>query len=103
MGALVNLQADDALAVEPGRTTTTELTLVNTGTIVEQFTILLLGDVAPWTEPDPPVVSLFPGAQQVVTLRFAPLGPSTSRADRSPSGSRSYLPTSRRNRSPKRA
>ena len=72
MGALVNLQADDALAVEPGRTTTTELTLVNTGTIVEQFTILLLGDVAPWTEPDPPVVSLFPGAQQVVTLRFAP-------------------------------
>jgi hypothetical protein len=72
VGALVNLQADEALAVEPGRNATTELTLVNTGTIVEQFTILLLGDVAPWTQSDPPVVSLFPGAQQVVTLRFAP-------------------------------
>jgi hypothetical protein len=72
VGALVNLQLDEALAVEPGRTATTELTLVNTGTIVEQFTILLLGDVAPWTSSDPPVVSLFPGAQQTVTLQFAP-------------------------------
>ncbi len=71
MTVVVNLQAEN-LSVEPGQITTCSLTLANTGTIVEQFTIMLLGDVAPWTEADPPVVSLFPGGQQAVTLRFAP-------------------------------
>jgi hypothetical protein len=71
MPAVVNLQAEN-LAVQPGQTVTCELSLANTGTIVEQFTIMILGDVADWTESDPPVVSLFPGAQQTVTLRFAP-------------------------------
>ncbi len=42
---------------------------------------MILGDVAAWTESDPPVVSLFPGAQQTVTLRFAP-----PRAHTTPSG-----------------
>ena len=80
MPAVVSLQTDN-LAVEPGQTTTGELSLANTGTIVEQFTIMILGDVASWTESDPPVVSLFPGAQQTVTLRFSP-----PRAHTTPSG-----------------
>jgi len=71
MPVVVHLQADN-LSVEPGQTTTGQMSLANTGTIVEQFTILLLGEVAVWTEADPPVVSLFPGGQQSVTLRFAP-------------------------------
>jgi hypothetical protein len=72
MGAIVVLQAGDDLQVEPGRTVTAELSLANTASIVEQFTIMVLGDAAAWTESDPPVVSLFPGAQQTVTLRFSP-------------------------------
>src|SRR5947207_15968934 len=80
MPAIVNLQRD-SLSVEPGQTVTTDLSLVNGGTIVEQFTIMLLGDVVDWAESDPPVVSLFPGAQQTVTLRFAP-----PRAYTTPSG-----------------
>jgi hypothetical protein len=71
MSALVNLEADN-LTVEPGRTTTAQLSVVNTESIVEQFTIMLLGNVSDWTESDPPVVSLFPGGQQTVTLRFSP-------------------------------
>jgi hypothetical protein len=71
MAALVNLESD-SLTVEPGRTATTEFGIQNTGTIVEQFTIMLLGDVAPWARSDPPVVSLFPGAQQTVTIQFSP-------------------------------
>jgi hypothetical protein len=71
MTAVVNLQAEN-LQVEPGQTITGELSLANTGTIVEQFTIMILGDAAAWTESDPPVVSLFPGGQQTVILRFAP-------------------------------
>jgi hypothetical protein len=72
MGVLVVLQAADDLRVEPGRTVTADLSVANTASIVEQFTIMLLGDAAEWTESDPPVVSLFPGAQQTVTLRFSP-------------------------------
>ena len=72
MGVAAVLQGTEALAVEPGQTATCQLNLGNTGTIVEQYTILLLGDAAEWTESDPPVVSLFPGAQQTVTLRFSP-------------------------------
>ncbi len=71
MAAVVALKVDN-LAVEPGQTATGELSLANTGTIVEQFTILVLGDAAEWTQVEPPVVSLFPQGQQVVTLRFSP-------------------------------
>src|SRR6202035_4692076 len=71
MTVVVNLEADN-LYVEPGQTTTAVLSLANTGTIVEQFTIMMMGDVQEWTQSDPPVVSLFPGGQQTVTLRFAP-------------------------------
>jgi hypothetical protein len=80
MTVLVNLEADD-LRVEPGTSVTGSLTLVNTASIVEQFTVMLLGDVADWTEADPPVVSLFPGGRQTVTLRFSP-----PRAYTTPSG-----------------
>ncbi|MDQ6783007.1 MAG: hypothetical protein M3063_06120 [Actinomycetota bacterium] len=72
MAAVVALKVDNNLTVEPGQTATGELSLANTGTIVEQFTILVLGEAAEWTQVEPPVVSLFPQAQQVVTLRFSP-------------------------------
>jgi type II secretory pathway pseudopilin PulG len=72
MPPVVVLQGDDELAVQPGQTVSCQLSLANTGSIVEQFTILLLGDVEAWTTVEPPVVSLFPGAQQTVTLTFAP-------------------------------
>jgi hypothetical protein len=72
MGVAAVLQGTEGLAVEPGQTATCQLNLGNTGTIVEQYTILLLGDAAEWTQSDPPVVSLFPGAQQTVTLKFSP-------------------------------
>jgi hypothetical protein len=71
VSVIVNLQTD-TLQVEPGHTVTGEMSLTNTGSIVEQFTIMLLGDAAEWTNSDPPVVSLFPGAHQTVTLRFSP-------------------------------
>ncbi len=72
MGVIAALQGAENLTVEPGRETTCQLSLSNTGTIVEQFTIMVLGDAAGWVRADPPVVSMFPGAQQTVTLHFAP-------------------------------
>jgi cytoskeletal protein RodZ len=72
MGVIAALQGAENLTVEPGRDTTCELTLSNTGSIVEQFSIMVLGDAVAWIRADPPVVSMFPGAQQTVTLHFAP-------------------------------
>ncbi|MGH9056621.1 MAG: hypothetical protein ACRDYY_12290 [Acidimicrobiales bacterium] len=71
MGVVASLQPD-RVAVEPGQSATCELSLANTGTIVEQFTIMVIGDAGEWTRSEPPVVSLFPGGQQTVTLRFSP-------------------------------
>jgi hypothetical protein len=72
MSVVAALLGAENLTVEPGRSTTCELSLSNTGTIVEQFTILALGEGAEWIRSDPPVVSMFPGAQQTVTLTFSP-------------------------------
>jgi hypothetical protein len=71
MTAVVHLEAD-GLHVEPGQSATSQLSLSNTSSIVEQYTIMILGAAAEWTRSDPPVVSLFPGGQQSVTLRFEP-------------------------------
>ena len=84
MGVVASLQGADSLSVEPGREATCELSLSNTGTIVEQFSIMMLGDGADWIRSDPPVVSMFPGAQQTVTLHFAPPRDSTIQAGEVP-------------------
>jgi hypothetical protein len=68
----VALLGADNLFVTPGESTTCQLSIANTSTIVEQFTLLALGEAMDWTAAEPPVVSLFPGAQQTVTLRFSP-------------------------------
>jgi cytoskeletal protein RodZ len=72
VSVLAVLEGADGLAVDPGGVTSCTLRLSNTGTIVEQYAIMVLGDAAEWIHPDPPVVSMFPGAQQTVTLSFAP-------------------------------
>ena len=72
MTAVLSIQEADALRVEPGQSVSCKLSLANTGSIVEQFTIMILGDTAEWTRSDPPVISLFPGAQQTTTLTFSP-------------------------------
>lgn len=44
----------------------------NTGTVVDSFTITVLGEAAGWTTVAPPVLSLFPGAEGTAELQFAP-------------------------------
>ena len=72
MGAVAAFQGAENLAVEPGQVVTCQLSVANTGSIVEQFTLLVVGDAAEWIRPDPPVISLFPGAQQTVNVTIAP-------------------------------
>lgn len=60
------------MRVEPGATTTTTMLVRNTGQVVDQFTIDIVGDCAPWTEVTPAIVNLMPGSDVEVTVTFAP-------------------------------
>src|SRR6476646_7204065 len=71
MGAATALPVRD-MRVEPGATTTTTMLVRNTGQVVDQFTIDIVGDCAPWTEVTPAIVNLMPGSDVEVTVTFAP-------------------------------
>ena len=71
MGALVRL-ASDSVQATPGASSTLEVTVRNTGTVVDQFAIDVLGDAGAWAAADPPVISLFPATEGTVTVRFSP-------------------------------
>jgi hypothetical protein len=71
MGATVRLAAD-RLDVVPGAAATLTVTVRNTGTVVDQFEMTVLGDAAAWSTAEPDVLPLFPDAEGTVTIRFAP-------------------------------
>lgn len=72
------------LPVEPGGEATYELTVRNTGTVVDAFTLEPLGEAAPWTVVEPVELPLFPGAEGTVTLRFRPPRLASTRAGEVP-------------------
>lgn len=71
MGALVTLSAK-SVEVQPGSVATCVVTVKNTGTVVDQFTIDVLGDPAAWSAAEPATLSLFPGAEGTTTVFFRP-------------------------------
>lgn len=71
MGALVTL-SEKTVEVLPGAVATCAVTVKNTGTVVDQFTIDILGDPAAWTAAEPATLSLFPGAEETTTVFFRP-------------------------------
>jgi hypothetical protein len=71
MGAFVTL-SEKTIEVLPGAVATCTVTVKNTGTVVDQFTIDILGDSAAWTAAEPATLSLFPGAEETTTLFFRP-------------------------------
>jgi hypothetical protein len=71
MGAATALPVRD-VRVEPGATITTTMLVRNTGQVVDQFTIDVVGNCVEWTQVEPKVVNLLPGADVEVTITFAP-------------------------------
>jgi hypothetical protein len=71
MGAAAYLEGK-ALAVNPGQETATSIRVRNTGQVVDQFTLSILGDAQPWTTVEPPTISLFPGAEGSALVTFRP-------------------------------
>lgn len=71
MGAITSLE-HRTIAVEPGGEATCSVLLRNTGTVVDQFTITVLGDAKDWAQADPAAVNLLPDEESTVLIRFRP-------------------------------
>ena len=71
MGVTASLQAT-SVAVTPGSEASVEIRVRNTGHVVDVLHVEVVGDAAAWSVVEPPSVSLFPGNDQVVTVRFRP-------------------------------
>src|SRR5258708_12264979 len=69
--------ASKAVNVTPGFEAVSEVRIRNSGTVVDQFTLEVLGDASAWAIVEPAVIPLFPGAQPVAPIPFKP--PTSSR------------------------
>lgn len=71
MGATATLSAT-GLAVAPGEDVTCTVVVRNTGDLVDEFTVDVVGDAAAWATAEPASVNLVPRASASVVVRFAP-------------------------------
>ncbi|PPK67662.1 hypothetical protein V5P93_005313 [Actinokineospora auranticolor] len=71
MGATTSL-AGSELAVTPGEMVSTTVRVNNSGQLVDQFAVDIVGDAAAWSRVEPPLLNLLPGTEGEVTLVFAP-------------------------------
>src|SRR5437763_663395 len=77
MGAIATLSTT-ALTVEAGQEAGFTVGVRNGGTVVDQFTVDIVGEVAVWATVQPEMVNLLPGQTGTVNVKFAP--PRTSEA-----------------------
>ena len=87
MGASVALSAP-TVAVEPGGQATLDFRLRNTGSVVDEFSLEVLGDPGAWSTVEPPTISLFPGAEESGRIVFQPPRVSSTAAGPTPFGLR---------------
>ncbi|MGH9022795.1 MAG: hypothetical protein ACRDV9_06815 [Acidimicrobiia bacterium] len=85
MGASVSL-LPELLRADPGSEAFGQVRIRNTGTVVDEFSLSVLGDAAPWASIEPSTVSLFPGAEELVALRFRPPRAATTKEGPVPFG-----------------
>jgi hypothetical protein len=71
MGAIASLSSA-VPTVEPGGEAQIVVTVRNTGAVVDQFAIEVLGDAAAWSVVEPAVLSLFPGNEGTATVLLRP-------------------------------
>ena len=70
MGATASLTPNE-LTVEPGSAVTCQIRVRNTGHVVDQFTLEVLGEALAWASVDPPTLSLLPDGEGSATVTFA--------------------------------
>jgi hypothetical protein len=76
------------LEVLPGEEASCGLRIRNDGTIVESYTLEVLGEAAGWAISDPGTVSIYPGTEAHCTIRFQPPRTSQVLAEEVPFGVR---------------
>jgi len=79
MGAHVTM-SPATRSVGAGETATFDLQVRNTGTVVDEFTFEVLGDVPDWVQVEPAVLPLFPGTEETVRVRVTPPRASTTQS-----------------------
>lgn len=87
MGAITSLE-QPSLAVNPGEQAHCVVQIRNTGSIVDQFAVDVIGDAQQWATAEPRVVNLMPGDVGTVALTFAPPRGPDARAGLTPFGVR---------------
>jgi hypothetical protein len=71
MGVAVVMQSTE-VPVEPGAESTVDVRIRNTGSIVDQFELDLVGDAATWAHVVPGSVNLMPGEESTAQIVFTP-------------------------------
>src|SRR5262245_21727940 len=71
MGASASL-GERVVSVDPGSEVRVQIRVRNTGQVVDQFTLQVLGAAAEWSSVEPATVSLFPGREEAATVWFRP-------------------------------
>ena len=69
VGASVTL-VTPAVAVEPGQSVSNVVKIRNTGSVVDEFGLDVLGDAAAFATCEPPTINLFPGAEGEAQVAF---------------------------------
>ena len=69
-----------SVSVTPGGEAACTVTIRNASAVVESFVVTVLGDAAAWATVTPATVSLFPGSDGTVDVRFRPPRTSSARA-----------------------
>jgi hypothetical protein len=71
MGVTAHLN-NPRLGVEPGGETACEVQVRNAGSVVDQFTVDVVGFARDWAVIEPPTINLFPGAEAIARVVFRP-------------------------------
>ncbi len=78
MGAITSLEHRN-ITVRPGGEANCSVLVRNTGTVVDQFTVDVLGDAKAWARVDPGTVNLLPDEESTVVISFRPpMSPDTA-------------------------
>jgi hypothetical protein len=85
MGAVASLSQPN-LTVDAGGEVSVDLQIKNSGAVVDEFTVEVLGAAKPWSTIEPPTISLFPEATGTVRITIRPPRAATTTAGIGPFG-----------------
>ncbi len=71
-GGVAAFLSERELRVEPGSEVRCQIRVRNTGPIVDQFSVRILGDPAAWASIEPNIVNLYPAGEETVHVVFRP-------------------------------